>query len=332
MSEMDRFGALNVFVRAAEVRSFTDAGRQLGMSSSAVGKAVARLEDRLGVRLFHRSTRSIAVTQEGKLFFESCQRIFAEMKAIEAEFARATSTPKGKLRVSLPLAGMLTMPAVSRFMQVYPDIELDMDFTDHLVDVIDGGYDVVVRSGEVCDSRLMSRRLGTYRLVLVASPEYLARAGLPSTPSDLAGHACLHRRYPTTGKLQRWPLRATAISAVALPITAAASTSEPLIAMAELGLGIACVPDFSVRRQVADGTLMSVLGGYIEHQEAFRALWPASRYPSPKLRVFIEFLAEHLLPRASSMRDATVFAVGEVARRRDLSPLAERLTIRCEVE
>jgi DNA-binding transcriptional LysR family regulator len=332
MSEMDRLGALNVFVRAAEVRSFTDAGRQLGLSSSAVGKAVARLEDRLGVRLFHRSTRSITVTQEGKIFFESCQRIFAEMKTIEAEFARTTKSPKGKLRVSLPLVGMLTMPAVSRFMRAYPDIELDMDFTDHLVDVIDGGYDVVVRSGEVCDSRLMSRRLGTYRLVLVASPEYLARAGFPSTPSDLPGHACLHRRYPTSGKLQRWPLRASAASTVALPTTAAASTLEPLVSMAELCLGIACVPDFAVCRQIADGTLVSVLGDYIDHIEAFRALWPASRYPSPKLRVFIDFLAEHLLPRASSMRDANVFVAGDIARRRDVSPLAELLTMRCEVE
>jgi DNA-binding transcriptional LysR family regulator len=327
MSEMDRLCALNVFVRAAEVRSFTDAGRQLGLSSSAVGKAVARLEDRLGVRLFHRSTRSIAVTQEGKLFFESCQRIFAEMKAVEAEFARATRAPTGKLRVSLPLAGTLTMPAVTQFMRAYPDIELDMDFTDHLVDVIDGGYDVVVRSGEVCDSRLMSRRLGTFRLVLVASPGYLARAGLPSTPSDLVGHACVHRRHPTTGKLQRWPLRAAAASAVALPTTAAASTFDPLISMAELGLGIACVPDFAIRGHIADGTLVTVLGDYIDHIEAVRALWPGSRYPSPKLRVFIDFLAEHLLPRASSMRDTTIAVAGEIARCRDVSTLAELLTM-----
>ncbi len=154
---MDNVGALNVFVRAAEARSFTEAGRQLGVSSSAIGKAIARLEERLAVRLFHRSTRSIALTQEGTLFLESCRRIFAEIETAELELAQIKRAPSGTLRVSLPLVGMLLMPTLSRFIAAYPDVELDLDFTDRMVNVIDDGFDVVVRTGEVSDSRLPAR-------------------------------------------------------------------------------------------------------------------------------------------------------------------------------
>jgi DNA-binding transcriptional LysR family regulator len=295
---LDSLGALKIFVRSAEASSFTAAGRQLGLSSSAVGKAVARLEERLGVRLFHRSTRCITLTQEGALFFESCGRIFSEIGSVEAEFAQTNGVPKGKLRVGMPSAGMLVIPTVSNFMRAYPEIELDMDFNDSLVDVIDGGYDVVVRSGEASDSALMSRRLGTYRLEVVGSPAYFARVGLPGRPEDLTAHACLHRKYPTTGKLQHWPfMRSATGGEVTLPTTATASTVDALISLAEHGVGMACVPEFSIRRQIADGSLVRVLNHYMEHTETFRAIWPASRHVSPKLRAFLDFFAENLFPR-----------------------------------
>jgi DNA-binding transcriptional LysR family regulator len=136
-----------------------------------------------------------------------------------------------------------------------------MDFADHVADVITGGYDVVVCCGDVSDSRLMARTLGTYRLEVVGSPAYFQRAGFPSTPEDLAGHACLHHKHPATGKVQRWPF-ATSPSGddVNLPVTAAVSTWEPLISLAELGLGIACLPDFTVRQPVLSGSLVAVLG------------------------------------------------------------------------
>ena len=137
---MDSLGALNVFVQAAEARSFTIAGRQLGVSSSAVGKAVARLEARLGVRLFHRSTRAITLTPEGAMFLERCRRIFCEMEAAELELSQTRAHPSGVLRVSLPLVGMLMMPTLSAFMRAWPDVELDLDFTDRLVDVIEEGF------------------------------------------------------------------------------------------------------------------------------------------------------------------------------------------------
>ncbi|APR87872.1 Transcriptional regulator, LysR family protein [Minicystis rosea] len=294
---MDSLSSLNAFVQAAEARSFTVAGRQLGVSSSAIGKAVARLEERLHVRLFHRSTRTITLTPEGALFLERCRRIFGEVEAAELELAQTQGAPRGKLRVSLPLAGMLMMPALSAFMHAYPEVELDLDFTDRLVDVIDEGFDAVVRAGEISDSRLMSRMLGTFRLILVGSPAYFARRGTPRKPDDLKSHACLQHRFATSGKLERWPLRRGRKDIeIDLPTTAVVSTIEPLIHLAEQGLGIACLPDFALRRQLAEGTLVTVLDGYTHHSGPFRVLWPSSRYLSPKLRVFVDFIAENLFP------------------------------------
>jgi DNA-binding transcriptional LysR family regulator len=296
---VDSLSALGVFMRAAESRSFTNAGRQLSISSSAVGKAISRLEDRLGVRLFHRNTRAITLTPEGELFLESCRRIFSEINKIEQEFATRRS-PKGKFKVSLPLFGMLMIPTLQVFLKEFPEIELDMDFTDHLVDVIDGGYDAVVRTGESTDSRLMSRRLGTYRLEVVGSPLYFAKAGVPTTPAELVAHSCLHHRYPTSGKLERWPFAKSGPYAdVTLPIAAAVSTIEPLVSLAELGIGIACVPDFAVRRQIADGSLVRILDCYVEHSGIFRAVWPSSHHMSPKLRAFVNCMAKHLFPKMS---------------------------------
>jgi DNA-binding transcriptional LysR family regulator len=292
---MDNLASMSVFVRAADARSFTDAGAQLGVSPSAIGKTIARLEERLGVRLFHRSTRSITLTPEGVMYLESCRRIFFEIDIAEQELALTKGAPLGLLRVSLPMVGMLLTPVISRFLATYPQITLDLDFSDKLVNVIEDGFDVVVRTGESIDSRLTARILGTFSLQLVASPAYLKKAGTPTQPTDLLRHACLHHKFPTVGKLERWPLKSVDDSTeLHLPVAAVASTIEPLIAMAESGLGITCVPDFAVRRQLADGALVQVLSRFTEHTGRFRALWPSSRYLSPKVRAFVDFIGAHL--------------------------------------
>jgi DNA-binding transcriptional LysR family regulator len=291
---MDSLSALQAFVRAAEFRSFTDAGRELRLSSSAVGKAISRLEERHGVRLFNRSTRSITLTHEGQLLLESCRRIFSEIENVEQEFAETKGAPKGKLRISMPVLGGVAASRLAWFLHVYPDIELDVDFAERPAEVIDGGYDVVVRAGDVDDSRLMSRRVGSYRPALVCSPSYLDhRAGEPDRAEDLISHACLHLKDTATGKLQPWPFASPKMSNVSLQVTAVANATEALIVFAELGMGIACVPDFTVRRQLADGSLRRILRGCLEEQVSLRAIWPSSRFPSPKLRAFIDFLARH---------------------------------------
>lgn len=303
MNNLDNLSSLKIFSRAAETRSFTEAGNQLGLSASAIGKAVARLEQRLGVRLFHRSTRSIQLTEEGLQFLDGCRRIFEEMEAIEASLAQTRTTPHGRLRVSLPLTGTLMTPTLTAFMRAYPDIELDLHFSDNLVDIINDGFDVVVRTGEASDSRLIARSLGNYHLKLVASPAYLKRAGTPVKPADLVNHSCLHHRFPTNGKLERWPLIAPVDGEdVVVPVASTSTTVEPLIALAEAGLGIVCIPDIACRQQIAEGTLVQVLGEYTEHTGTFRAVWPASPYRSPKLRAFVDFMAAHLLATPSAAK------------------------------
>ncbi|MFP5512299.1 MAG: LysR family transcriptional regulator [Alphaproteobacteria bacterium] len=297
---MDSLGALNAFVAAAEARSFVGAGRQLGVSASAIGKAVARLEERLGTRLFHRSTRSITLTPEGVLFLERCRRISGEVEAAVHELAHRQHTPRGKLRVSLPLVGMLLMPTITGFIRAYPEVELDLDFTDRLVDVVEEGFDAVVRTGTLSDSRLMTRVLGTFQHKLVGAPAYLAAHGVPQSPEDLVVHACLHHKYPSSGRLERWPLcRGDTDLQLDLPVTTVASTLEPLIYLAEQGMGIACLPLFTVYRQLEQGTLVSLLDSHLRDVGTFRVLWPSSRQLSPKLRAFVGFLAENLFSAPS---------------------------------
>jgi len=304
---MDSLGSLNAFVHAAEARSFTVAGRQLGVSSSAIGKSVARMEERLGVRLLHRSTRSIALTAEGALFLERCRRIFSEIEAAELELSQTHEAPRGTLRVALPLAGMLMMPTLAAFMRAYPEIMLDLDFSDRIIDVIEEGFDAVVRFADAGDTRLMSRALGTYLRRLVAAPAYLAAKGVPKTPDDLKAHACLHHRFPTSRRFEQWPVPPEQAGVeIELPKTAVASTLEPLIHLAEQGLGIAYLPDFAIGRQLREGLLVTVLDDYTDRSGPLRVLWPSSRHLAPKLRAFVDFLAANLVPSVEGEADSGI--------------------------
>lgn len=295
---MDKLTAFDAFVQAAETGSFVAAGRKLGLSASAVGKAVVRLEQRLGVRLFHRNTRNMALTEEGRLFRERCRRIFEEVEAAEAELARSNRTPRGRLRISLPLVGMLLTPVLADFMRAWPEVQLDLDFTDRLVDVIDEGFDAVVRTGQPSDSRLMSRNVGRFGLKIVAAPGYLAQHGTPVAPEDLVNHQCLRQRSPTTGKIREWPFsNAERSQRFILPERMSATTVDPLIQLALEGLGIACLPSFAIRSEIADGRLLSILEEDVTETEQFNVLWPASRQSTPKLRAFIDFMADQLQPQ-----------------------------------
>lgn len=294
---MDNLAGFTAFVQAAEMRSFVAAGRVLGISASAVGKSIARLEERLGVRLFHRSTRSIALTSEGTVFLERCRRILGEIEAAELELSNSKSAPQGRLRVSLPLVGSLLNPVLAAFARAYPQVELDLDFSDRRVDVIEEGYDAVVRAGEGADSRLMSRQLGQFQLQLVAAPAYLAQHGTPELPADLLRHTCLLYKFPSSGKVEAWPLPEwNTLHAAGLPTVLNCNNVDTLLHFAESGLGIAALPDFAVRAALAAGRLRPVLDAHRRHDGAFRILWPSSRHLTPKLRAFIDFLAAHVFP------------------------------------
>ncbi|WP_282363156.1 LysR family transcriptional regulator [Pseudomonas sp. PS01297] len=292
---MDSLNGFVVFVQVAETRSFVAAGRLLGVSASAVGKSVARLEEKLGVRLFHRSTRSVTLTAEGALFLERSRRILAEIEAAQQELSQASSAPRGRLRVSLPMVSSLVLPVLGEFMRAYPEIELDLDFTDRRVDVIEEGFDAVVRIGNPVDSRLSARRLGSFAMQVVASPDYLALRGTPQVPADLLQHTCMHYRWPNSGKLETWALRqAPGEPELQLPTSMICNNVETRVCFALQGLGVTYLPEFAIREPLADGHLQLILEDYVEHRGVFYVLWPASKHPSPKVRALVDFLCARI--------------------------------------
>ena len=292
---LDSLSGIMAFVQVAETRSFTEAARLMEISSSAVGKSVSRMEERLGVRLFHRSTRSVTLTAEGELFLQRCKRIIQEAEQAEIELSQLADEPRGKLRISVPLQNTLIFPLLTGFMQAYPQIELDVDLSDRMVDVIEEGFDAVVRTGQPSDSRLMARKLGEYKLELVASPEYLARRGRPTHPDQLRNHACLLHKFPATGALERWPVRdPDADSDPELGRVIACTTTDALTHMALEGLGIACLADFSTIQALHNGTLERVLPEFVDHRGSLWMLWPSSRNATPKLRALIDYFKQHI--------------------------------------
>lgn len=295
---MDNLNGIVAFVRTAETLSFVEAGRKLGISASAVGKAIAKLEASLGVRLFHRTTRRVSLTHEGQHFHERCHRILEELRDAEAMLSKAAQTPRGRLRVSLPVIGYrFLLPVLPAFSTRYPDVELDLDFNDRIVDVVEGGFDAVIRSGLLTDSSLMSRRLGPFRFVLCASPEYVARMGQPRTVAELAAHDCVRYRFPTTGRLQPWTFGEDD-EPPRLRTSMTCNNMEALRGAVIAGFGIGFVPDFLVRDALACGSLVTVLNDLAIPPGQFSVLWPSSRQLSPKLRVFVDFMCERLFVEA----------------------------------
>ncbi|MFM0154981.1 LysR substrate-binding domain-containing protein [Paraburkholderia sediminicola] len=290
--------AVNIFIQAAESRSFIAAGRAVGISSSGVGKSVTRLEQSLGVRLFHRSTRSVTLTAEGEMFLERARRIMAEIEAARSELFQTAATPKGRLRIGLPMVGDPFLPVLADFQREYPAIGLDLEFDNRRVDVIEEGFDVVIRSGEIEDSRLTSRHLGKFRMMLVGSPEYFSRFGRPQYPRDLSSHACIQFRISSSGKLQNWKLRRYADDAeYHLSTKMTCNTNEARLYFALEGLGIAYLSEFSAREALDSGKLETVLDDFIDEENNFRILWPSGRHISPKVRVFIDFMSSYVLTK-----------------------------------
>ena len=298
---MDSFSGLESFVRAADLQSFARAGRDLGISASAVGKNVARLEAQMGVRLFHRTTRQVRLTAEGAMFHERCRRILDELGDARAMLQDAVATPRGRLRVSLPTIGYrFLLPILPAFKARYPEIELDLDFNDRLVDVVAEGVDVAIRSGELVDSQLVARRLGPFSFVLAASPAYLAQHGVPQVPADLARHSCLRYKFVTGGKIEDWDLPGLPTQ---LPPGLVCNNMEAMLGAAVAGLGIAYMPDFLALDALRRGELQRVLAPHLVRRGQFSALWPSSRQLSPKVRAFVDFASEHMFTAAADDKE-----------------------------
>lgn len=301
---MESLTRISAFVQTAEALSFVAAGQRLGISASAVGKSVTKLEETLGVRLFQRTTRRVVLTEEGRLFYDRCRRILEDLRDAEAQLSDAVQAPRGQLRISVPTIGYhFLMPVLPEFRELYPDVELDVDFSDRMVDVIEERFDAVIRSGALADSSLMSRRLGAFCFVLCASPAYLARRGVPRTPKDLAHHDCLRFRFPITGKLQEWSLEGgSEADLTRLTPAFTCNNMEAMLAAAIEGIGIAYMPDFLARVAIAGGALRSVLDSHIADAGQFSVVWPSSRQLSPKLRAFVDFVGRRLFIAADGAK------------------------------
>ena len=293
---MDSLTGITAFVRTADQLSFSEAGRALGVSASAVGKSVAKLEQELGVRLLHRTTRRVALTEEGALFYERCRRILDDLQDAETMVTDPAGAVRGRLRVSLPTIGYLfLLPVIPGFRRRYPNIELDIDFNDRIVDLIEEGVDVAIRSGKLADSSPMARRLGPLKFVVCAAPSYLVARGTPKTPQDLKQHDCLRFRFPNSGKLQIWALKMEAgVDPFRGPAPFTCNNMEALRGAAIGGLGIAYMPDFLARDAVNDGALRTLLDEFLIDAGRFSALWPSSKQLSSKVRVFVDYLSEVL--------------------------------------
>ena len=300
MPFMDSISALLAFVRTAEAGSIVGAARVLGLSASAVGKRIARLEQELGTRLFQRTTRRVHLTDEGELLLQRCRRALDELAEAQADLARRQQAPRGLLRIGLPTIGYrFLLPVLPGFQQRYPHVQLELDFNDRLIDVVGEGLDAVIRSGELADSSLMARRLGDFHFVLCAAPGYLQVHGTPQAMHDLRTHTALRFRFPTTGKLQGWSLPGIdGDAAAALPTVMTCNNMEALLAATIGGMGLAWMPDFLANEALADGRLQEVLPAHPRRQGQFSLLWPGGRHPSARLRVFIDYAAGHLFRTA----------------------------------
>ena len=285
---------MTAFVRAVERGGFSAAARELGLTPSAISKLVTRMEDRLGVRLLNRTTRKLALTPEGEAYFHRAQRILADIEEAENEVARFRERPHGKLRINVGTAfgDYQFVPALPEFLARYPEIEVEITITDRIVDLMEEGADVGIRSGELTDSSLVARRICDMERVICASPEYLRRHGTPRAPEDLAGHNCLV--LAATPQFHRWPFDyPEGVRNVEVGGNVTASNAETLVQLAAMGLGIIRLADVIVGDAIARGQLQPVLED-VHHVEPLplHAVFPHGRHRSPRVAALVDFLVE----------------------------------------
>ena len=287
---MDRLLSMGVFAKAVESGSFSAAGDALRMSSQLVGKHVQTLEQHLGVRLINRTTRRHHLTEAGFAFYERVKIILAEVEAAEGSAAMSGGTPRGRLRINAPVS--FGIHALARhlpdYLAAYPEVSVDMSLSNRYVDLIDEGFDVVFRVGELSDSGLIARALAPYRLRLCAAPSYLANHPPISHPRDLGQHECLGFSY--TELRTRWTfVGPEGEITVAVSGTLMVDSGEALLMAARAGMGILLQPCELVREDLAAGRLVQVLPEYPIPTRPFHLLYAPDRRMTPKLRSFIDF-------------------------------------------
>jgi DNA-binding transcriptional LysR family regulator len=301
-----KLAEMRTFEQVAAHESFAGAARSLGISPSSVSKQIRVLEDRLGVRLIHRTTRRVTLTQAGRVFFERAQKILGEVDDLELTVRGLHSEPRGTLRVSAPqdFGRVYLCEAVGAFAAEYPHLRIEFEMTDRKVDVVEEGFDVAVRVAKLPSSTLVMRRLGTCRRVLCASPGYLAAYGTPESPAALASHNCIEYDYAESNAWTfRSGVRTQTVSATG---RLRANSAWTLRALALAGQGIALVPRFLVHEDLAEGRLVPVLADVLDADLDVMALLPPGRKIAAKARAFVDFIAARL--RAEPDRGVSVGA------------------------
>jgi DNA-binding transcriptional LysR family regulator len=298
---LDRLHELEVFVAVADAGSLARAGARLRLSPPAVTRAIAALEDRLGARVFNRTTRSLIITDVGRTFLESARRILADLDAAEREAVGEGSAPHGHLTVtaSVTFGRSALAPVVCGFLAEHPRVTASVLLLDRIVNLVEEGVDVAVRIGPLPDSALIARRVGSVRRVMVASPDYLARRGVPAAPADLKAHAVI----AFTGLMPNREWRfATPRGPAGIALDPALEINDALAAIqaAEAGHGITIALSYMVHDKIRNGTLVAVLDAATPPPLPVHLVHPQARLVAPKIRVFVDFAA----PRLKSVLDS----------------------------
>lgn len=291
---MDRLDSMRVFVRVAELGSFSAVAQQLDVARSVVTRQVAALEAHLGVQLITRSTRSLTLTSAGQSYLESCREILGLVEAAETGLAEERQVPRGHLRISVPLSFGLRhlLPLLMDFNVTYPEVTTELDFTDSRVNIVEQGLDLVIRITRRLDPLDIARRIGSSKLLLTASPEYLRRHGEPQHPSELVDHESLIYlpaqqggwQFLVDGSLQTFPIRGRM----------RANNGDALAEAAIRGLGISCQPSFLVASAIEAGWLQPILTDFPMPELGIFALLPSNRYVPHRVRVLVDYLAERI--------------------------------------
>lgn len=302
---LDRVTSMQAFTRVATLGSFSAAARALHLSQTMVTKHIAALEDRLGVKLLHRSTRKLVLTEGGRNYLAACERILAEIEEAEASASLDRIEPRGTLRLNVPLTFGFrqVVPALSEFSRLYPAVSFDLGLADRYVDLMEEGWDLAIRIGRLKDSSLVVRRLAACRTIVCGSPSYLKEHGTPQNLDDLARHNCLGYTLPSAIGANRWAFGIDANIVVPIHGNLRANNGDALLAAAIAGQGLIYQPTFIVGDSLRDGSLVPVLTDYPTYEPAIHAVLPSGRQAPAKVRTFVAFLAERFGPEPEWDRD-----------------------------
>lgn len=292
---MDRWSAMQAFARVVESGSFVAAAERLGTSTSSLSRQISELEQHLGARLLNRTTRRLSLTESGQSFYERTVALLGDLAEAEALVGQAAVAPRGTLRLTCShnMAQKRVAPAIAAFVERYPDVKFEMVVSDRLIDLVDEGFDLAIRVGQVGSDRLVARRLGSMTLIACAAPQYLQRRPAPMSPMDLTTHNLLTYAYASTPR--SWRFTDSSGQAQEVRVTTGslhANSGDALVAAAVAGLGIICEPDFLVADPIADGRLTRVLPDFDAVSGDIWAVYPSRRHLSLKVRLFVDFIAD----------------------------------------